>query len=81
MQFKKPIIASRWNGIPFVVDDGINGLLINPQDSTDLADKIELLTHDNNLRKRMGESGREKFIASYSITKFQNNMDIIFSKI
>lgn len=81
MQFKIPIIASRWNGIPFVVTDGYDGLLVNPKDINDLADKMEILIRDNSLRKKLGENGRRKYLSNYSINKFYNNMDSVFSKL
>lgn len=81
MQFKIPIIASRWNGIPFVVDDGKNGLLIDVKDPNDLANKIELLIYNENFRKELGENGRKKYLEKYSINTFINNMDNIFNEL
>lgn len=81
MQFKIPIIASRWNGIPFIVDDGINGLLINIKDPNDLANKVESLISNENFRKELGENGRKKYLEKYSISTFINNMDNIFKEI
>lgn len=81
MQFKIPIIATRWNGIPFVVDDNVNGLLVNPEDANDLADKMELLINDDELRRKLGDNGRKKYLENYSIDKFLKNMDNVFSEI
>jgi len=81
MQFKIPIIASRWNGIPFVVDENENGLLVEPKNAKDLADKIELLIKDKALRGKLGENGRTKYLENYSIDVFMKNMDKIFTEI
>ena len=81
MQFKIPIIATNWNGIPFVVDDMKNGLLIKPKDSMDLANKIEELILNQNLRYIMGENGRKKYLEKYSIGSFISNMDNVFNEI
>ncbi|TKC13072.1 glycosyltransferase family 4 protein [Pedobacter polaris] len=81
MQFKVPIIAARWNGIPFVVDDQKNGLLVNPNDATDLAAKLELLINNEALRIEIGNNGRKKFEENYSIDTFLKNMDSVFSKV
>lgn len=43
MALGTPVIASRIGGIPEIVEDNINGLLFNPGDSDDLAEKIRSL--------------------------------------
>ena len=39
--FEKPVISTRVGGIPEVVQDGVNGLLVPPSDSATLAGAIE----------------------------------------
>lgn len=81
MQFRIPIVASRWNGIPFVIDHGINGYLVEPKSARDMALKIIDLANDEDLRRRMGSNGRDKFLAEYSLNKFTMNMDKVFSEL
>jgi glycosyltransferase involved in cell wall biosynthesis len=78
MQFKIPIVASRWNGIPHVFKDGREGLLVNPGDSLDLAEKIEILIVDENLRRKMGDSGREEYLNKFTVNNFIQSMDKVF---
>ncbi|HXF48611.1 MAG TPA: glycosyltransferase [Verrucomicrobiae bacterium] len=54
-----PVIASNTGGLPEVMRDGVSGFLVPPEDVNALAEKIELLVSDENLRKRMGKAGRE----------------------
>ncbi len=60
-----PIIATRAGGVPEVIEDGINGMLINPGDVAELAGAIERLMGDVELRGRLGGAGfrvvRERF--------------------
>ena len=61
-----PVIASRVGGVPSVVEDNVNGLLVeDPMDHNEVADKISLLLNDGELRKRLGVEGirraREEF--------------------
>jgi glycosyltransferase involved in cell wall biosynthesis len=57
----KPVVASRIGGLPFTVADGATGLLFEPGDAGDLAEKLEALLDDEALRQRMGLAGRRRF--------------------
>ena len=57
----KPVIASRLGGLPWVVEDGVTGLIVTPGDAFDLADKMTRCMDDANLRQQLGRAGREKF--------------------
>lgn len=53
-----PIIATRAGGPAEVIEDGVNGILVDPQRPADLARAIERLARDPELRSRMGAEGR-----------------------
>lgn len=57
----KPVIASRLGGLPWVVEDGITGLIANPGDPHDLTATMVQLFDQPDLRRRLGQAGREKF--------------------
>lgn len=59
MAAAKPVIATRVGGLPTVVRDGENGVLVEERDTAALARAIELLAADAGLRERMGVRGRE----------------------
>jgi glycosyltransferase involved in cell wall biosynthesis len=54
-----PVIASRVGGIPHVVEDMKTGILVEPSDEQALAEKMMLILKDEDLRERLGRSGRE----------------------
>jgi glycosyltransferase involved in cell wall biosynthesis len=58
-----PVVASRVMGIPYLVEDGLNGFLVPPTDEEVLADRITALLSDPDLRARMGEQNRNKAAA------------------
>lgn len=62
----RPVIASRLGGLPFTVIDGQTGLLCEPGNPAELAQKIELLIDDPDLRERLGLQGRLRFVREYS---------------
>ena len=57
--FKKPVISTRSHGIPFTVKDGETGILVEPENSNELAQAITKLLLDDELRERLGLSGYE----------------------
>lgn len=59
MQFGLPVIATRVGGLPEVVEDGRNGLLVAPTDVPALKAAIVALADDPGLRARMGAEGRK----------------------
>ncbi|MCA9935603.1 MAG: glycosyltransferase family 4 protein [Anaerolineales bacterium] len=61
-----PVIAARAGGIPGVVDDGENGLLIPFGDVPAISAALRRLLDDPELRRSLGENGREKVMAVYS---------------
>lgn len=59
MAAKKPVVATRKGGIPLLVKDGLNGLLIKSKSSKQIAEACNRLLEDDNLRKKMGENARK----------------------
>jgi glycosyltransferase involved in cell wall biosynthesis len=57
MAFQKPVVASRAGGIPELVRNGVEGLLVRPGDVRGLADAIVKLLKDTRLCARMGRAG------------------------
>ncbi len=58
MSYGKAVIGCRSGGIHEVIEEKITGLLAQPGDSKDLAEKILKLAADANLRYQMGQQGR-----------------------
>ena len=64
-----PVIASRIGGLPYTVNDGVTGLLCEPGNPTDLAEKIARLLDDPPLRRQMGLAGRRRFEEDFTWEK------------
>jgi len=61
-----PVVASALGGIPELVDDGVDGLLVPPDDPRTLADAIAALLRSPADARAMGEAGRKKVVAQFS---------------
>lgn len=53
-----PTVSTRVSGIPELVEDGVSGLLVAERDPDALADALERLLSDSDLRERLGQAGR-----------------------
>lgn len=80
MVLSKAIIATDVGGIPDFIDDGINGILVPAKNSEALADKIELLIKDENLRKKLGVAAIQK-VQIFNIETIVKNKIEIYKKL
>ena len=60
------VVASRVGGIPEVVDDGVTGLLVPPDDPAALAGALNRLLRDPGRAEAMGRAGRERAVTEFS---------------
>jgi glycogen(starch) synthase len=60
MQAALPIVASNIGGIPDVIEDGVNGLLVPPGEPEALARAIDRLLADRDLARRLSEGAHER---------------------
>jgi glycogen(starch) synthase len=58
MAAQRPVIAARTGGVPEIVRDGENGLLVSPEQPEELAAAMGRLIEDDALCRTMGASGR-----------------------
>ena len=72
-----PIVASKIGGIPDVVKDGENGLLVPPKDSEALADAIIYLLEKEDAREKMGKNAREK-VEDYSWERIAEETEKVY---
>ncbi len=57
-----PVVSTQLTGIPELVDSGRTGILVPPADAAALAEALETLSRDGELRRRMGVAGRERVL-------------------
>jgi colanic acid/amylovoran biosynthesis glycosyltransferase len=67
MSMELPVVTTRIAGIPELVTDGVNGLLVPPGRADELAAALQRLVDDLSLRRRLGARARETVIASFEI--------------
>lgn len=66
MAMGKPCITTKVGILPELVEDGINGILIDRQDSNAIAGAVINILSDREKAGKMGEEGRKKILADYT---------------
>ncbi len=70
MMFELPVVATRWRGIPDVVEDNETGFLTQVKDAMAVANRLEQLIADKPLRVRMGRKGRERYLEKFTVEEY-----------
>ncbi len=60
MAYRVPPVVTDSGGSPELVVDGVSGFVVPPRDAQAIADAIEKLYRDPELRRRMGDAARER---------------------
>ena len=81
MSFALPVVATRWRGIPDIVDPGTNGFLVDIRDASAIAHRLEELHVDPRLRHRLGQAGREKFLREFTAARHLERMEQVFVEV
>ena len=81
MQYRLPIIASKWRGISDMVENKVNGFLIDIKSPEQIAEKIQFLINNPDISKQIGKNGREIFKKKYEINAHLNEMEKVFINI
>ena len=64
----RPVVATAVGGTPELVVDGETGLLVPPGDARALAAALDKVLRDPALARRLGEAGRRRVLASFSLS-------------
>lgn len=65
----KPVVASNVGGIPNIIDDGINGYIIDDLDVNKFVDKIEVIINDEKVKYSLINLGLEKVKSKYDFSR------------
>jgi len=76
-----PVVASNVGGIPEVVEDGVSGILVPPNDARALATACSALLLDPQTRKQMGSEGERRARARYDIHTALENTAAVYREL
>lgn len=81
MSLQKPVIATKWRGIPSLVSNGENGYLVDIHSPKQIAKSIDQYLESNDLFQLHGERSRELFLKNFTLKKYYENLESIFAQV
>lgn len=81
MSLAKPAVVTAVVGIPEMVEDGVTGLVVPPEDADALADGIVRLLRDRELAARLGAAARERYEERYRPEVMTRSLEELFARI
>ncbi len=76
-----PIVSTNVGGIPELVVENKNGLLVSPEDPSQLALKIKILLQNKELAGKMGRRNRQRIKESFSLENTVKQYCAMYEKI
>ena len=76
-----PVIASIGGGTNEVIESGVNGILIEPQNAQELAAWIMRILDDDIIRRRFGEAGRKYVAKKFGYERYINEYVILYNEL
>jgi glycosyltransferase involved in cell wall biosynthesis len=73
-----PVVASRVGGIPEVIESGITGLLVEPDDPAALAGGILTLLKDPTMRQALGAAARDRVVERFDARRVASRMGELY---
>jgi len=78
MSMGVPVVASNITGIPELIDDGVNGYLVQPGQPEQFAGKIHELLTDRKKLEAFGSNGREKVCSKFRLSENVDQLERLF---
>jgi glycosyltransferase involved in cell wall biosynthesis len=76
-----PVIASRVGGVPEMLDDGVEGWLVDPGDETSLTRSLAHALRDPEARRARGEAGRGRVGRDFSLERMVSRTVDIYRRV
>ena len=78
MGAKTPVVVTRRGGVVMAVKDGVTGLFVRSRNSTEIAEAVNKLFANDELRRKMGERGRALVEEKFTWTKIAERFDKLY---
>lgn len=76
-----PVVTTSVGGIPDVVTDGVEGIIVDPGDVSSLADAMTKILLDTKLRHRLGKCARQRITGEFDIDSAVKKIETLYREI
>ncbi len=76
-----PVIATNLGGSLDQIVEGVTGFLVPPADPEHLAQRLEQLAKDPDLRRRMGIAGRERITREFALSEMVKKIETLYAEV
>jgi len=80
MSFGLPVIATNVGGIPEIITNGQNGLLVEPSSAEAIENVLSLLISDKELNSRLSKNALKTYSEKYTFRKYIQQLEAIYSE-
>ncbi len=81
LAYARPVVATEVGGVPEIIEDGVQGLLVKPANVQTLVEAIARLSKNREEAKEMGEKGREKVEKFFTIATMIKETERIYNQL
>lgn len=81
LAMETPVVATRIAGIPRVIEDGRNGLLVEPNSVEELTSALVRFVDEKGLSRRLASEGRRTIEERYSFTRRMDKIAAIYDRL
>src|SRR5262249_8850372 len=81
MAAARPVVATRVGGVPDLVEDGVTGVLVPPEDFVALANAMHTLLGDRETRRVLGVAGRQRGSETFTAERLLGDMDRVYVRL
>jgi glycosyltransferase involved in cell wall biosynthesis len=81
MAAARPVVATRVGGVPDLVEHGVTGCLVPPDDPETLAAALLALLRDPDQRRVLGKAARERVLPAFGADRLVADMDRLYEEL
>ncbi len=74
----RAVVGTRSGGVPELINDGVDGILVPPGDPHILAENLLALEQDAGLRGRLGSRARQKAMNQFGLNRHVRRMEQVY---
>jgi glycosyltransferase involved in cell wall biosynthesis len=76
-----PVVSTDVGGARTVVEDGVNGRVLDPEDESGMADAIAEILEDPDLARRFADAGRTSSLSRFTLARLVDDIDALYTRL